>query len=346
MSIILGENKLSNIIKTDAGTGGTTNYVDLDNKPSINGVELVGDKNSSDLGLNSSYTAGTNIEITEDNVINNMIPYEENVEDNVINIGQITRSNNNNNVNIGLDVENYSNNSVLVGNHTYSAGENTLVIGNNARAQNQGSIALGHNATTSMQNQFTLGSTTFPINEMKVVTSDGAKYIATTDQLTADTTPKVYSITPENNSEENPFVFSENPTGLYLISTPTIYYKDFPENTVVSKEINYPGVLFYHTKLTSDIEIEDNFVTIAIYYTFNMTDRVQEYIETDIRFYETTRRLDWGATNNIMSITPLNYTNKVKLPAGGTAGQILMKNSDTDYDCSWTSLDSYDEVMF
>lgn len=51
MSVILGENKLSNIIKTDAGTGGTTNYVDLDNKPSINGVELVGDKTSADLGL-------------------------------------------------------------------------------------------------------------------------------------------------------------------------------------------------------------------------------------------------------------------------------------------------------
>lgn len=170
--------------------------------------------------------------------------------------------------------------------------------------------------------------------------------IIKTDQLTADTTPKVYSITPENNSEENPFVFSENPTGLYLISTSTIYYKDFPENTVVSKEINYPGVLFYQTKLTSDIEIEAGFVTIATYYNLNMTDSVQEYIETYIRFYETTRRLDWGATNNIISITPLNYTNKVKLPAGGAAGQILMKNSNTDYDCSWTSLDSYDEVMF
>ena len=170
--------------------------------------------------------------------------------------------------------------------------------------------------------------------------------IIKTDQLTADTTPKVYSITPENNSEENPFVFSENPTGLYLISTPTIYYKDFPENTVVSNEINYPGVLFYNTKLTSDIEIEGGFVTIATYYAFNMTDSVQEYIEDYIRFYKTNRMLNWGATNNIISITPLNYTNKVKLPAGGTTGQILMKNSDTDYDCSWTSLDSYDEVMF
>lgn len=51
MAINLGEEKVSSVLRVEGGTGGTTNYVDLDNKPSINGVELVGDKTSSDLGL-------------------------------------------------------------------------------------------------------------------------------------------------------------------------------------------------------------------------------------------------------------------------------------------------------
>ena len=51
MAINLGEEKVSSVLRVEGGTGGTTNYVDLDNKPSINGVELVGDKTSADLGL-------------------------------------------------------------------------------------------------------------------------------------------------------------------------------------------------------------------------------------------------------------------------------------------------------
>ena len=51
MAINLGEEKVSSVLRVEGGTGGTTNYVDLDNKPSINGVELVGNKTSVDLGL-------------------------------------------------------------------------------------------------------------------------------------------------------------------------------------------------------------------------------------------------------------------------------------------------------
>ena len=292
------------------GTGGTTDYTDLENKPSINGVELIGNKTSSDLGIKqdytadditfvdgetfqqkfdlgeltgpkgdtgaqgpagtdgndatingqnainlvagenidiaqdgsnvtisstgssggATYTAGTNIEITEDNVINNTIPYKENIEGNVINLGQSTNpNNNNNNINIGLNVTNNSNNSVSVGNNTLLTGVNNIVIGNNSYMQHQNSIVIGHNAITSMKNQFTigsdfmpikemrfnddnttriqvtdfvnvinnlktvtmsdnqlsLGSTDAPINEMKVVTSNGDKYIATTDLIDA-----------------------------------------------------------------------------------------------------------------------------------------------------------------
>lgn len=40
--------------KTGSGGGGTSDYLDLDNKPSINNIELVGNKTASDLGLAAS----------------------------------------------------------------------------------------------------------------------------------------------------------------------------------------------------------------------------------------------------------------------------------------------------
>ena len=38
------------------GTGGTSNYPELANKPRINGVELVGNKTSEDLGIEPGIT--------------------------------------------------------------------------------------------------------------------------------------------------------------------------------------------------------------------------------------------------------------------------------------------------
>lgn len=47
---------------------GTFNYEELENKPTINGVELSGDKTTEDLKIQSTLIAGNNIEIV-DNVI-------------------------------------------------------------------------------------------------------------------------------------------------------------------------------------------------------------------------------------------------------------------------------------
>ena len=73
-----------------SSTGGTTNYLELANKPKINNVELTGNKTLEDLGINipdlenyytkdtvnealnkkqNTLTAGENITISEDNVI-------------------------------------------------------------------------------------------------------------------------------------------------------------------------------------------------------------------------------------------------------------------------------------
>ena len=48
---------------------GTGDYNDLDNKPQINSVTLVGNKTSADLNLQEKLTAGANINIDENNVI-------------------------------------------------------------------------------------------------------------------------------------------------------------------------------------------------------------------------------------------------------------------------------------
>lgn len=53
------------------GTGETTNYEKLKNKPQINSVELLGDKSSDELGLQDEMEALTNTEI--ESLINNYV---------------------------------------------------------------------------------------------------------------------------------------------------------------------------------------------------------------------------------------------------------------------------------
>lgn len=177
------------------------------------------------------YTAGTNIEITEDGTINNTIEYEHDNISNIL-IGDITKPSNLNqgNIIIGDGGTSRYHQSVSIGNLVRGGNFNVTIgslagdtsasgavaVGKSAKAKTY-SITLGYYAAGTKENQLTIGSTQAPINEMKVVTSDGDKYIATTDQT---------------------------------------------------------------------------------------------------------------------------------VPTGGTTGQVLMKNSDTDYDFSWTSLADYDEVSF
>lgn len=300
------------------GGGGTTNYNDLDNQPQINGVTLVGNKSSADLGIKqtytaddiafddgetfqqkydageltgpqgpqgnpgaagetgpaganatingqnainllagdninitqedsnvtisstasgggATYTAGTNIEITEDNVINSTISYSQKTlpqtEQYILLGREVFNRAMENCIGIGFNLNIVDKYNVAIG-HVASANSYSISIGYNsggissnksvtigysAMNEHSGSILFGYRSSTDKDNQFVLGSTYSPINEMKVVTSAGDKYIATTDQT---------------------------------------------------------------------------------------------------------------------------------VPAGGTTGQVLMKNSDTDYDFGWSSLTDYDEVSF
>lgn len=163
------------------------------------------------------YTAGTNIEITEENVINNTIPYSKDGWSMAIGDGSYALSTGCTAVGTYSRIGTHSDEAVAFGLYT-AAGEYGVAVGSRADAAHYGvaighrnnnsavkfgsisigaqdipssahvsnaSIAIGTNALAPNDNQFVLGSTTAPINEMKVVTSEGDKYIATTDLIDA-----------------------------------------------------------------------------------------------------------------------------------------------------------------
>lgn len=144
------------------------------------------------------YTAGTNMEITEDNVINNTIPFSSDVNGNGLLFGIKAFGKNkyfNGGIALGYNLAillNANDTSfkrmVLIGNGAGNGSygiNNIIAIGNDAKARFNNSIALGIEAKTTKEKQMSIGSSSFPINEMKVVTSSGEKFIATTDLVTA-----------------------------------------------------------------------------------------------------------------------------------------------------------------
>ncbi|WP_288910815.1 phage tail protein [uncultured Thomasclavelia sp.] len=116
------------------------------------------------------YTAGKNIEIAENNVINNTIPFAKDDSTNFVGLGK-----NLNYLNKNL--------SLIIGNNISSA-NNIMLIGHFASHGNHNnSIALGHYAQPSKDNQLMVGSFAKKINEISFYTSDGIKTAATTDSV-------------------------------------------------------------------------------------------------------------------------------------------------------------------
>lgn len=178
-------NQIVNISAKNGQDGGVSTYAELGDKPSINGVELVGNKTTEDLGIVSgkNYTAGENIEITDDGVINNTIPYKYNSNTGTF---RITTDNNNNtaSVIIGDSISGRGLYNVAVGKSMSIFGDYNVALGVGVSTNNHDRcVLLGFSVTADSNNQFVLGSSNSPINEMKVVTSEGAKYIATTDLI-------------------------------------------------------------------------------------------------------------------------------------------------------------------
>lgn len=64
-NITIDTSQVPNVISSSGGGGGTSDYTALTNKPSINGVTLVGNKTSTQLNItDTTYTAGTGLDLT------------------------------------------------------------------------------------------------------------------------------------------------------------------------------------------------------------------------------------------------------------------------------------------
>lgn len=182
------------------------------NIKTINNESLLGSGNITIQGGGSSYTAGTNIEITNENVINNKIPFEgtsgngfvvgqkktnTTINTSAIGIGKnITASglqtvvignnatgSNQMSVAIGEYATVDSEAGVAIGRSAEIHGNNSIAIGNGATTYQRSSIALGKDANARQSNLFQIGSSTYPINKAQITTSTGDKELATQDYV-------------------------------------------------------------------------------------------------------------------------------------------------------------------
>lgn len=182
------------------------------------GTNISLDQQGTDLTINATggssggatYTAGTNIEITEENVINNTIPYNKKgyyfiYGDNPhyygvpemssqpsVGLGDgITLSNFN--VVLGYQASSQQLHNIIVGNKTNiinTGHTGNIIIGNNLRHNESGCIAIGTSSSSNFipntkSNQAMFGTDSYPINEIAFRSEEGIKTVATTDLIEA-----------------------------------------------------------------------------------------------------------------------------------------------------------------
>lgn len=143
----------------------------------------------------TTYTAGTNIEITNENVINNTIPYTSLEGTRQTGLGKSIRLYSDYNVAIGYEATAYENSTVLGYNATgkkhgvalgryATTSQLGVAIGSSASNNSKnGSIAIGADAQNTKENQAMIGGTSTRINELAIYTSSGAKIMATQEYV-------------------------------------------------------------------------------------------------------------------------------------------------------------------
>lgn len=154
------------------------------------------------------YTAGTNMEITEQGVINNKIPYNSEAQNSVI-FGDINVAEGlevGNSVYIGTNgtqsINNFNRN-IVIGNNFSGVSSNAIAIGHNCTSSSN-SIALGNNAKATSPNQCMIGGFGSYINNVYAYTSSGMKKLAFVDQIPEETpiatTELVGKVKPDGTS--------------------------------------------------------------------------------------------------------------------------------------------------
>lgn len=182
------------------------------NIKTINNESILGSGNITIQG-GGSYTAGTNIEITNTDVINNTIPYSEggteqypgrlvgslksggNIGNNSVGFGNEIDTKGANSIVLGNQAQGQRENCIAIGNYANAIGNQCMAIGEGSEANNAGmaigkgaktflkSIAIGWSATTTKAKQVMFGGTLMPLDEMAMYTSSGAKIMATQEYV-------------------------------------------------------------------------------------------------------------------------------------------------------------------
>lgn len=162
-------------------------------------------------GGGTSYTAGTNIEITNTNVINNTIPYENGTNYYIYGEKKSGTTVTGNGVAVGSGVTMTGVGVSAFGNNTTASGNSAVVIGNQAKVNNvmgiaigalssinanrgiaigtqaetynADAIAIGNYSIGNESNVCIMGSMEYNINKLKLYTSNGKKELATQDYV-------------------------------------------------------------------------------------------------------------------------------------------------------------------
>jgi hypothetical protein len=129
--------------------------------------------------MGGSYTAGTNIEITNENVINNTIPYTE--QGNKVLLGTGT-SGSGSVTAVGVNASSTGRYSVAYGTNAQATQTGTIAIGYQARASLEGSMAFGRGASAEKQNQVVFGGNT-PVTEIAIGSPYNYKPLATQEYV-------------------------------------------------------------------------------------------------------------------------------------------------------------------
>ena len=137
----------------------------------------------------ASYTAGTNIEITNAGVINNTIPYKQSNSSAINYRGEIFGDGSFSSSDVsgatGIGKGSYVASSCVAIGHSSRAEQNSgIAIGYAAKARRSSCIALGTSANVLTPNTMEIGSDAMRINHSYVWTSSGRKELATQDYVT------------------------------------------------------------------------------------------------------------------------------------------------------------------